>query len=325
MTDLEVYLKSKIAELNQATFEEEPNGIPAIFGATKKALKAPYLPIESMATQSSFTNESKASVYYTPNDSIEQPQLQISPMHINHIRENLDTYVGCLKPQSLDSKFDFDMHRLQAHLEYEIDRRRNQYQKSIDGYDSAEEIIEMDTEYTKMLAQKIDGYESMAQSNLKQNNIRMNTLPKRNKFKKTANGKDFYYSVENIFDQNTNQNGATGFYQLHESNKTIDEASETQLTSSASDNCSSSDSSRANQSSQSDSNVENLNPSQSALILNEISSGTLNDVQVSSSMPNISKSIDNKLSDVNQRLVVEIHTELKSNEKENYDKIGLMN
>lgn len=274
-----------------------------------------YHPIESTSTRRSITNESKASVYFTPNDSVDQPQLQLSPMHINYIRENLDTYIGCLKQQSFDAKFDFDMHRLEANLEREIDRRRKQLQTD----DSIDETIEIDSESARMLAGPSDSYERALPMDSSSVCIRMNTLPKRNKFKKTANGRDFYYSLENVFDSNPNGEHPLNLYQMRESNKTINEASETQLTSSASDNCSSNDTSRANRlnhSPKGHGDTENINPSQSGLLLNELSLAGFS--EVSSSLPNISKSTENNLNKNKEHIEVDIelnHIEQQPNEK----------
>lgn len=283
-----MYLKTKIAEVHNISNDEgtscysDPNGLARNLQMKSKAGRSMYHPFD----RRSLTNESKASVYYTPNDMVDQPQLQLSPMHINIIRENLDTFSDCSKPSESMCKFDFDIHRLKANLEQEIDRRRRHIGLEVDDDDDDDddydydETIEINAEKTRML----NGDHTDRSNNSTQGYIRLNTLPKRNKHKRAASGNDFYYSLENVFDQATANNS---LYQMHLSNKTIDEASceETQLTSSASDNCSSNDMSRLNST-----NVDNeRNPSQSVLVLNEVISGGINEIITSKSMPNISK------------------------------------
>lgn len=204
-------------------------------------------------------------------------------MHINYIHENLDSYIGCLKKTESDTKFDFNAH-LQLNLQKEIDHRRSQqfgYQSTNndEDYDKyADEVIEIDTEQTKMLNKTDENPDNNMTINSNAGCfIRMNTLPKRNKFKRNVSGNDFYYSLENVFDSNAHD---SNFYPIHESNKTIDEASETQLTSSGSDNCSSNETTRSNQ----------QNPSQSVLVLNEMPPVNFSDIQTSASMPNINES-----------------------------------
>lgn len=244
---------------------------------------------------------------------MDQAQVQMSPMHINHIRENLDSYIGCLKPVSSNPKFDFDMHHLQANLEKEIDRRRSQYQMNSEDYECTEdEMLEIDAEQTKMLnnvdvtedAKMVDGC------------IRLNTLPKRNKFKKFADSKDFYYSLENVFDSNAANNL---YYNMQTSTKTIDEASETQLISSGSDNCSSNEVSHANQlnscecpSGPSNNNsIKYMNPSQSVRELSRGLNGDFKDLQISNSLPNVSET-----DDVNTTLLMNAK---KSNHNQNIE------
>lgn len=292
-TEFEVYLKAKIAEAHQTSNDEkaascsDPNGTSRSAVINSKITKSlVYHPIDSTSRSKSTTSGSKVSVYFTPNDSIDQPQLQLSPMHINYIRENLDSYIGCLKSTESDTKFDFNAHHLnQLNLEKEIDHRRSQqfsYQSTNndEDYDRyPDEVIEIDTEQTKMLNKTDENPDNNMTINSSAGcYIRMNTLPKRNKFKRNLSGNDFYYSLENVFDSNAHEHDSN-FYPIHESNKTIDEASETQLTSS-SDNCSSNKTTRLNQ----------QNPSQSVLDLNEMAPVNFNDIQTSASMPNINES-----------------------------------
>lgn len=265
-----MYLKAKIAEVHKVPNDEascysDSNDIRQSPQLRGKLSRAP--PIGSIWGRGNIAHESKASVYYTPNDSVDQHQLQMSPMHINFI----ESYADCFKPSESACKFDFDMHRLETNLEQEINRRRSQIEQD----DEEDEVLEMNAEQMRMLnGEDIETKEN----NITQGYIRMNTLPRRNKYKRTASGKDFYYSLENVFDL-ADRNG----YQLH-STKTIDEASETQMTSSASDNCSSSEMSRSNPIN----NEEQQYPSQS--VLNDVSADELNGKQCSNSLPNINRS-----------------------------------
>lgn len=287
ISDFEVYLKTKIAEVNISNddgrnYYSDPNEIIRNLVGKSRA-KPLFHPIDSISAQKSVTNESKASVYYTPNDFVDQPQLQLSPMHINIIQEDLNTFDDCWKPSESICKLDFNMHRLEANLKQEIERRRRRF--CMQSEDDDDESIEIDTEKTRMLNQTDD---DMA-INPSQGYIRLNTLPKRNKYKRTLSGKDFYYSLENVFDQNIVDNK---IYEKHLPNKTIDEASETQMTSSVSDNRS--DNSSTNNMSRSnpiccEGSEGHRNPSHSVLLLNEMPTTNHNEIQTSNSMPNISK------------------------------------
>lgn len=300
-SDFEVYLKSKIVEVHPIPNDEkvscysEPNASGPRRALGHFRMSSVYNPVDTGSTRKMQAHDSRASVYFTPQDSIDQPQLQMSPMHINYIRENLDSY--CLKPIISNPKFDFEIHRLQTDLEKEIDRRRSQYQINSEEYESAgDDFIEIDSEKTKML-NNIDSMENAMGTD--RNYIRMNTLPKRNKFKRFNGGnKDLYYSLENLFDGNDIGDVASNFYQMNTSTKTIDEASETQLTSSASDNCSSNEATHSNQlngngllRNNPQENVlllKNQNPSQSVLVLNtKFTNCGFNDATISNSMPNI--------------------------------------
>lgn len=282
LSDFEVYLKSKIAEVQHARALDEEKA--SCYSDPHGVLHRPYASaryaklhlIDSHSLRKSIASGSKASVYFTPNDSVDQAQLQLSPMHINYIRENLDTYVDCIKPAAADTKFDIDMHRLQASLEQEINRRRSQqFRQPSDEYDSAvDDTNDFDTEHTRMLNQSND---NGAAPPMAGHCIRMNTLPKR-KNRRSTKVNDLFYSLENVFDGNAND---SDLEHSHRSSKTIDEATETLLTSSASDNCSSGEAVRA------------LGPSQSVLVLNEMSAASLGErPSTCNSMPNILDATD---------------------------------
>lgn len=257
-------------------------------------MKQPYhhRGIDLISSHRSVTNESKASVYYTPNDSVDQShQLQSSPMHINIIQENLNTYTDCLKPEPR-CKFDFNMHRLEENLEQEIDQRRRRHTILCanlgEGGDVDVADDDINSEQTRMLNRSCyindDGGDVV--NNLSQGYIPLNTLrPKQsNKFKRSASGKDMYYSLENVFDV-VSSGVVSNLYEMTVSNKTIDEASETQVTSSTSENSSSNNMNRSHTMT-SESLEDNNNPTQSMLMLNE--EEHLDDVPTSSnSMPNI--------------------------------------
>lgn len=286
IADLEVYLKSKIAEVPHISTEEghcssDPNGLARSLQLQSKLMKPRYQAIDSVAAHQNKTHESKVSVYYTPNDLVDQPQLQLSPMHINFIQENLNTYADYLKPSESMCKFDFDMHRLEANLENEIDRRRRRVGSYPD--DDDDETIEINTENTRMLNSDVDNIASGATEGY----IRLNTLPKRNTFKRAASGKDLYYSLENIFDPVT---AAGHLFEINLTNKTVDEASETPMTSSASEN-SSSTSNNLSQSNptNSESSVDPQHPLQSVLVMDETASDGISELKPSNSMPNINK------------------------------------
>lgn len=285
-----MYLKTKIVEVHDVSNGEGPSGLNDPDETHSVPLKPAFMkpmynPINSVSAKRSVATGSKVSVYYTPNDCVEQPQLQLSPMHINFIQENLNTFPDCMKPSESMCKFDFDMHRLETNLEKEIIRRRRRIgTQSDDDDDDDDETIEINPEKTRMLNETdITNVDNMA-INSPQGYIRLNNLKKRNKYKQPSSSKDLYYSLENLFDQAAID---SNLFQMHLSNKTIDETSETQMTSSASDNCSSNDMSRTIPVNADD----QRNPSQSVLVLNEVTPGGHTEIQTSNSMPNISKSI----------------------------------
>lgn len=251
-------------------------------------MKAPYQ--RSIDLKPTHRNESKASVYYTPNESVDQSlQLQSSPMHINFIQENLNTFTDYLKPEPVCK---FNMHRLEANLEQEIDHRRRCHNilcsnLDDDDYDDDDETLNVIMEKTKMLNRSFikNEVDEDVKNNIPHGYIPLNTLPKHSKFKRSASGKDMYYSLENVFDV-VSSGVVSNLYEISVSNKTVDETSETQVTSSISDN--------NNLNNMSQSNVmtsESIDhPSQSMLVLNE--EAHLNDVSTSKSMPNIISKIE---------------------------------
>ncbi|XP_031623314.1 uncharacterized protein LOC116340792 isoform X2 [Contarinia nasturtii] len=297
--DFEVYLKTKIAEVHHDPNDEgtscysDPNGLSQTIST-----RPIYHPIDRRSlTNNVQTNESKASVYYTPSDSADQTQLQLSPLHINIIEENLNTFPDFLKPSESECKFNFDMNRFEANLQLEIDHRRRQHNIYSEDDDDDDETIVINSEKTKMLNCNDANIDDMA-SNSTEGYIRLNTLPKRNKYKRAPSSRDFYYSLENVFDAKMADD--SGRYQMHLSNKTIDEASceDTQLTSSASDNnYSSSEINRSNPTNGESSDDNRTKPSKSVLLLNE---GSYNgEIQFSNSMPNINSNSEHLTKELN--------------------------
>lgn len=248
----------------------DPNGLAEIIQLETKLMKSSYHRGNDLKS-AHHRNESKGSVYYTPNDSIDQAQqLQSSPMHINFIQENLNTYINCIKPEPM-CKFDFDMHSLEGNLEQGIDSLRRQHNILCthlnNDDDDDDETLDVNTEKTQML---------------NENDV-ANALPQHNKFKRTTSGKDMYYSLENVFDVKSSV-FVSNLYEKSVSNKTIYETSETQATSSTSNNISSNN---VNRSIVMTSESFDNHPSQSLLVLNE--EVHLNDVSTSNSMPNIAR------------------------------------
>lgn len=281
-------MKTKIAEVHNRPNDEanscisDPNGFDRIIQLKSKLMKSPYH--RAIDLRSAHRNESKASVYYTPNDSVDQPhQLQSSPMHINFIQENLNF----IKPE-LACKFDFDMHSLEENLEQEIDHRRRQHTFLCTKHDDDNDddgMLDINTEQTQMLNKNYnknhDDDDNGVVNNLTQGYIPLNTLLTHNKFKRSASGKDMYYSLENVFDV-VSSGVVNNLYEISVSNKTIDETSETQVNSSTSDNSSSNNMSRSNAMT---SESLDIHPLQSLLVSNE--EMHLNDVPTSNSLPNI--------------------------------------
>lgn len=286
-------MKTRIGEVQKAANDDgnscisDPNGISRIMQMKSKWMKPSYhRGIDLVSAHYSLTNESKASLYYTPNEYVDQSyQLQSSPMHINFIQENLNTYNDCMKPE-LMCKFDLNMHDVVGH---ETDHTVLCANRNGGGDDEDDdEKLEITTEQTQMLNCNKnfgDGGDDVV-NNLSQGYIPLNTLPKHNTFKRSGSGKDTYYSLENVFDAVSSKLG-NNLDEMAVSNKMIDEASETQATTSTSDNSSSSNMSRSNAMT---SGSLDDNPSQSMLVLND--EAHLNDVATSNSMPNITSKME---------------------------------
>lgn len=111
--EFDVYLKSKMAELHEVQLKN----------LETKLKNAEYYSTKSI-------DDSKASVYYTPTDGTFSPgALQISPIHINYINENLDSLFDLKLPAT--KKFEFDQYANRYHL------RRNLPERLIGGGDDS--------------------------------------------------------------------------------------------------------------------------------------------------------------------------------------------
>lgn len=291
-----MYLQAKIARLQNKHVDEktcysDQNDYcvgDGLYEARRHTITT-YNQMEPILKRRSLANDSKASVYFTPTDSVDQTQLQLSPIHINYIKENLDTFVSCLKPPSLSTKFCFDAPRLNGEL------RCASFDSQMEDCDSLAD--EMDTERTAMMTTENDSSnEDNCAMNQNTDYIHLKTLSKR-KLKNAQNSKDFYYSLENVFDGIPS---GSIYQQMQLSNKTIDEVSETQGTNtSASDNCITEESNSLNrlQSIDPTDSTSNqklmpifVNPSQStsALFPHHIQFH-FHELQASNSLPNIKK------------------------------------
>lgn len=216
--DFEVYLKSKIVELQlkHGGDKDSDHGDYYVDDGPCSSTegKGIYSQMEPISKRKSIANESKASVYFTPTESIDQTQLQLSPIHINYIRENagMDAFAGCIKPPPLIARKLFFQSMTFRSLE------KNRRGSAIADDDDLSE-----TESTIMITTEND---AMPHTDY----IPMNILSKC-----TANirsdSKDMYYSLENVFDAKTSPMQSVN-------GRTTDESSDVHLSnSSASDSC----------------------------------------------------------------------------------------
>lgn len=184
-------------------------------------------------------NDSKASVYFTPTDSIDQTQLQLSPIHINYIRENMDSYASCMRPGPSTARQLFFQQR-QTHSVDEAGTSdpmtfRTLKQTYLNG--CGNEIVDDDdvseTESTVMIGttENNSSNEDNCATQAHIDYIPMNILSNRPP-KQRCDSKDLYYSLENVFD-------AKPSHVQPINDLTVDESSDVQMSnnSSASDNC----------------------------------------------------------------------------------------
>lgn len=258
--------------------------------------------MEPISKRKSLANDSKASVYFTPTDSIDQTQLQLSPIHINHIRENFDSFGGYMTPApSTARKLIFQRRQMHSAdneaAEPSTSRSLAQtYSNRKDGAAIDDDDLS-ETESTIMIAAENDSSnEDNCASTSHNDYIPMNILC-RSKSKIRSDSKDLYYSLENVYDTT-----------LPQAQPANDLTSDVQTSnSSASDNCAADED---NDNENTDwpngkvtpekviSTIQNgsisvlPNPSSSGRYLNRADSeDDFNELYPSSSLPNIKRTI----------------------------------
>lgn len=305
-------MKSKIVELQKKHADEKDDEHAehtdyytggGLYSSTSR--KALYHQMEPISKRMSVANDSKASLYFTPTDSIEQTQLQLSPIHINYIRENLDSYSGCMKPAPLTARKLFFQRRLMHSADddaadaAESMQFRPLEQTYSNGCASAtiDDDDLSETESTIMIANENDSSnEDNCASQPHSDYIPMNILCKK-KSRIRSDSKDLYYSLENVFDMKPPQ-----IIKLT-NDLTNGETSDVQLSnSSASDNCIVDDDNNADWpngkntpekeiATTTNSSMSHLiHSSQSGRSLNDAdATANLNELYPSSSLPNIKR------------------------------------
>lgn len=198
--------------------------------------KGVYSQMEPMSKRKSLANESKASVYFTPTESIDQAQLQLSPIHINYIRENLDSYMGYMKPApSTARKLFFQQQQMySADNDGAEPTTSRTFEQTYANRRTSIDDDSSETESAIMITTENDSSNEdncAAKPNI--DYIPMNIFCKR-KSKICGDSRDLYYSLENVFE--TKSPPAQLINDL-----TVDETSDVQLSSSASDNCTADD------------------------------------------------------------------------------------
>lgn len=166
-----------------------------------------YADLDDVSKRKSLANESKASVYFTPTESVDMSQLQLSPIHINYIKEN-----------------NFDMLTNSLRRAPKLFGHRRDLEQQLDCDSGADDAA---NECTLM----IEANDFAAALNP--------TAKERLKKHCRVNSNDFYYSLENVHDSKLNEAQMGNFQPMKIFNDlTIDEASDAHMSnSSASDNC----------------------------------------------------------------------------------------
>lgn len=261
-----------------------------------------YNQMEPISKRRSVANESKASVYFTPTDSIDQTQLQLSPIHINYIRENVDSYMGFMKPaQSTARKLFFQQRQMysaddDAATAMTFRTLERTYSNGCANTIGDDDDIS-ETESSIMIATENDSSnEDNCAAKLHKDYIPMNIMCK-SKSKIACDSKDFYYSLENVFDTPPPQARLTN-------DLAIDESSDVQMSnSSASDNCMVDDENTntdwANGKVTPEKEISNTKNGSMSIITNpsgrflyHVDSGAdVNELYPSSSLPNIKRTI----------------------------------
>lgn len=201
--DVEVYLKSKMTELMQ----KQADGATLCDSGEYYVNGGLYADVDDVSKRKSLANESKASVYFTPTESVDMSQLQLSPIHINYMKENnFDMLTNSLKRPP---KFFGHRRDLEQQLDCESGADADEFTLMIEANDFAAALNP--------------------------------TAKQRLKKHCRVNSNDFYYSLENVHDSKLNDAQMGNFQPMKIFNDlTIDEASEAHMSnSSASDNCSS--------------------------------------------------------------------------------------
>lgn len=250
LADIEVYLKSKIVELQKEHADEgcSEHGDyyvgDGLYSSTGR--KSIYNQMEPISKRKSMANDSKASVYFTPTESIDHQstQLQLSPIHINYIRENMDAYVGCARPTAASArKLFFQQRQMHSADDEVIDPMTfGSLKAHSNGFANtiADDNDESDTESTIMIAtaENDSSNEDNCAARSRNDYIPMNILC-RNATKHRCDSKDMYYSLENVFDAHpSNAINERSQHRPLTNDLTVGESSDVQTSnSSASDNC----------------------------------------------------------------------------------------
>lgn len=203
--DLEVYLKSKINELQRRELDEQ-----------MVCSEDVIIECNKIAKRKSFANESKTSVYFTPLDSVEARELQLSPIHINYIRENnFSSCPGTLKRPSNRMSFGF-IEDIDAELKF-----REKEKHCVTSVDNDHDYDVDDAERQRFVPEVFTNSLNSSQR-------------KSDRKHRRVNSNDFYFSLENVYD--AKPSNYVPMKQLND--LAIDETSEAQISnSSASDNC----------------------------------------------------------------------------------------
>lgn len=263
------------------------------------------------STRKSIANDSKASVYFTPAESVDQTQLQLSPIHINYIKENLDIY---LKPFSIETKLsmeddikhdiddDYDVDDAVQDDKYHEERRfldgEPSLMQSVMAYVKAHDDDEDDN-----IKNMLPGIMAINSENGSSNEdncsfTQLNPLFNR-KSKRFGNKKDLYYSLENVFDSNTASKSNGNRLESINDDTTVPNECSTLTSSSASDNCTVDSNNDSLASSGNHSNTEQfINDDKNALVNHAQSTFCLNnshiqfiELQNSKSMPDMKQKV----------------------------------
>lgn len=235
-----MYLKSKIDELKKKhaddRYSEHDDSCVGDGLYSSRGYKGIYNQMDPISKRRSLANDSKASVYFTPTDSIDQSQLQLSPIHINYIRDHGASYSPFTSPTTSTARQLF-FHQRQLHSadastaeamsfaplrETHLNGRAGMNVDDDDDDDGEVSETIVFTAESNVTNGDVEHHQSH------NDYIPMNILCK-TKSRIRCDSRDLYYSVENVFDP------IESLSQIQLSN---DELSDVQMSnSSASDNC----------------------------------------------------------------------------------------